>query len=130
VTGFFRVRRRCLENPFEWKIPHLSPRDLMESRVTSSSCFPWLLCRYLTVTICSTDVCLLGNPIPWQGCQMVSFQTKNPYLGIFWRALEWKILFSILVIWNIWRLLGIFSGYLMILQSFGIFFTDFLYCTK
>jgi hypothetical protein len=23
-----------------------------------------------------------------QGCQMVSFQTKNPNLGKFWRALE------------------------------------------
>jgi hypothetical protein len=26
-----------------------------------------------------------------QGCQMVSLQTKNPNLGIFWRTLEWKI---------------------------------------
>jgi hypothetical protein len=27
-----------------------------------------------------------------QGCQMVSFQTKNPNLGKFWRTLEWKLL--------------------------------------
>jgi hypothetical protein len=27
-----------------------------------------------------------------QGCQMVSFQTKNPHSGIFWRTLEWKML--------------------------------------
>jgi hypothetical protein len=26
-----------------------------------------------------------------QGCQMVYFQTKNPSLGIFWRALVRKI---------------------------------------
>jgi hypothetical protein len=26
-----------------------------------------------------------------QGCQMVSFQTKNPNLVKFWRALEWKM---------------------------------------
>jgi hypothetical protein len=27
-----------------------------------------------------------------QGCQMASFQTKNPNLGIFWGTLEWKML--------------------------------------
>jgi hypothetical protein len=27
-----------------------------------------------------------------QGCQMVYFQTKNPNLGKFWRALKWKML--------------------------------------
>jgi hypothetical protein len=26
-----------------------------------------------------------------QGCQMVLFQTRNPNLGKFWRALEWKM---------------------------------------
>jgi hypothetical protein len=36
-----------------------------------------------------------------QDCQMVSFQTKNPNLGIFWRILELKMLLYILVIWNI-----------------------------
>jgi hypothetical protein len=25
-----------------------------------------------------------------QGCQMVSFQTKNPNFGQIWRALGWK----------------------------------------
>jgi hypothetical protein len=27
-----------------------------------------------------------------QGCQLVCFQTKNPSLGKFWRALEFKLL--------------------------------------
>jgi hypothetical protein len=27
-----------------------------------------------------------------QGCQMVCFQTKNPNLDKFWRALDWKML--------------------------------------
>jgi hypothetical protein len=36
-----------------------------------------------------------------QGCQMVYFQTKNPNLGKFWRALEWKLLVYFMVIWNI-----------------------------
>jgi hypothetical protein len=31
-----------------------------------------------------------------QGCQMVSFQTKNPNLGIFWETLEWKMLLYIM----------------------------------
>jgi hypothetical protein len=33
-----------------------------------------------------------------QGCQMVYFHTKNPNLGIFWRALEFKILVHILCV--------------------------------
>jgi hypothetical protein len=35
---------------------------------------------------------------PQQGCQMVCFQTKNPKLGKFWRALEWKVLVYFMVI--------------------------------
>jgi hypothetical protein len=36
-----------------------------------------------------------------QGCQMVYLQTKYPYLGIFWRALEWKVLLHFMAIWDI-----------------------------
>jgi hypothetical protein len=39
--------------------------------------------------------------LPPQGCQMVCFQTKNPNLGKFWRALEWKMLKYFMAIWNI-----------------------------
>jgi hypothetical protein len=35
-----------------------------------------------------------------QGCQMVYFNTKNPNLGIFWRALEWKMLVYFMTIVN------------------------------
>jgi hypothetical protein len=43
-----------------------------------------------------------------QGCQMVFFQTKNPNLGKFWRALEWKkLVYSM----SIWTILGPF-GYI------------------
>jgi hypothetical protein len=35
-----------------------------------------------------------------QGCQMVSFQTNTPNLGIFWMTLELKILLYIMVIWK------------------------------
>jgi hypothetical protein len=50
-----------------------------------------------------------------QGCQMVCFQTKNPNLGKFWMALEWKMQVYFMVIWNI-------------LQSFGIFYEKFGKC--
>jgi hypothetical protein len=47
-----------------------------------------------------------------QGCQMVCFQTKNLNLGKFCRALEWKMLFNFMVIWNILQSFGIFYGHL------------------
>jgi hypothetical protein len=49
-----------------------------------------------------------------QGCQMVFFKTKNPNLGKFWRALEWKKLVNYMAIWNILRPFGIFDGHLVI----------------
>jgi hypothetical protein len=43
-----------------------------------------------------------------QGCQMVSSQAKNNNMGIFWRALEWKMLIYILGISNMLWALGNF----------------------
>jgi hypothetical protein len=55
-----------------------------------------------------------------QGCQMVYFQTKNPNLGKFWRALNWTMVIYFMAIWNgiffyhlvhfvfIWYILGSF----------------------
>jgi hypothetical protein len=40
------------------------------------------------------------------GCQIFGFQTKNPNLGKFWRALDWKILIYFMAIWNILRTFG------------------------
>jgi hypothetical protein len=34
-----------------------------------------------------------------QGCQMVTFKSKNPNLGIFWWALEWKMLVNFKAFW-------------------------------
>jgi hypothetical protein len=48
-----------------------------------------------------------------QGCQMVCFQTKNPKLGKFWRALEFKKLVYSMVIWSILRPFGIFYARLV-----------------
>jgi hypothetical protein len=52
-----------------------------------------------------------------QGCQMVYFQTKNPNLDKFWRALDWKMLKYFMTIWYI-------------LCSFGSFFPVLVSCTK
>jgi hypothetical protein len=41
-----------------------------------------------------------------QGCQMVSFKTKNTTLGEFWRSLDWKIWIYFMAIWNILRKVG------------------------
>jgi hypothetical protein len=50
-----------------------------------------------------------------QGCQMVCFQTKNPNLGRFWRAFEWKMLVYFMVILNFLWPFGIFYGHLVML---------------
>jgi hypothetical protein len=36
------------------------------------------------------------------GCQMVCFQTKNPNLGNFWSALDWKMLIYLEYFTDIW----------------------------
>jgi hypothetical protein len=51
---------------------------------------------------------------PFQGCQMVYFQTKNPNLGKFWRTLDWKML-------------TYFMAICTTLQTFGIFYDHLLY---
>jgi hypothetical protein len=46
-----------------------------------------------------------------QGCQMLWFQTKNPNLGKYWRALKWKRLVYYMAIWNILWPFGIYYGH-------------------
>jgi hypothetical protein len=72
-----------------------------------------------------------------QGCQMVYFQTEDPNLGKFWRALQWKLLVCFMTIWSILRPSGLFYCHLVyftaiwyILWSFGIFSPVKLCCTK
>jgi hypothetical protein len=43
-----------------------------------------------------------------QGCQMVSFQTKNPNLGKFWRAIDWKMFLYFMAILEYFQTFGIF----------------------
>jgi hypothetical protein len=60
---------------------------------------------------------------------MVCFQTKNPDLGKFWRALEWKMFVYFMTIWNIlWpfgiifgRLVKFVCGHLVYFSHFGMF---------
>jgi hypothetical protein len=58
---------------------------------------------------------------------MVSFRTKNPNLGKFWRALDVKMLIYFSAIWNILRHFGILFDHLVhfvfvwyIFSGFGI----------
>jgi hypothetical protein len=59
---------------------------------------------------------------------MVCFQTKNPYLGKFWRVLEWKILVYFMTIFDrILMLLEIFNGLLVYFVRHLVYFPPFWY---
>jgi hypothetical protein len=40
-----------------------------------------------------------------QGCQMAFYQTRNPNLGKFWRALQWYL--DVGIFFDIWYILAI-----------------------
>jgi hypothetical protein len=63
-----------------------------------------------------------------QGCQMVCFETKNPKLGKFFRALDWKMFFWPFGLF--YGNLGYFMCIWYILYSFGTFFPVLVSCTK
>jgi hypothetical protein len=52
---------------------------------------------------------------------MVHFQTKNPYLGKFWRALQWQMLVYFVAIWSILLPFGNVCRHLVYFWPFGIF---------
>jgi hypothetical protein len=58
---------------------------------------------------------------------MVSFQTKNPNLGKFWRALDGKMLKYFTAIWNILRTFGIFCDHLVPFVFIWYIFSRFWY---
>jgi hypothetical protein len=66
-----------------------------------------------------------------RGCQMVYLNTKIPIFGIFWRALEWKILVYYLALWYIWwpfvnfMIFGKFNGHLLNLVNIFVHFLHF-----
>jgi hypothetical protein len=55
----------------------------------------------------------LEPAISKQGCQMVYFQTKNPNLGNFWRALQFKMFVYFVDIWSTLQPFGIVYGNLV-----------------
>jgi hypothetical protein len=65
-----------------------------------------------------------------QGCQMVYFQTSNPNLGKFWRALDWKVLIYFMVMWNISWTFGIFYDNQVHLVFIWYIFPVLVLCTK
>jgi hypothetical protein len=61
---------------------------------------------------------------------MVCFQTKNPNLGQFWRALDWKMFVYFMAIWSIlWRF-GIFCDHLVHFVFIRFIFPVLVSCTK
>jgi hypothetical protein len=60
-----------------------------------------------------------------QGCQMVYFQTKNPDLGKFRRALDRKMLIYFINIWNILRTFCTFYDHLVHFVSIWCIFSGF-----
>jgi hypothetical protein len=56
------------------------------------------------------DRSLQNDVTKYQGCQMVYFNTKNPNLGKFGSAWEWKMLVCFKTIWNILQPFGITYG--------------------
>jgi hypothetical protein len=59
---------------------------------------------------------------------MVYFQTENPNLGKFWRALEWKMLIHIIYVHleyftAIWYILWPFGNAVVIYSTFWYFVT-------
>jgi hypothetical protein len=65
-----------------------------------------------------------------QGCQMVYYQTKNPNLTNFWRALDWKLLLYFMAIWNILRTFGIFYDHFVHFVFIWYIFPVLVSCTK
>jgi hypothetical protein len=58
---------------------------------------------------------------------MVSFQTKNPNLDKFWRALDRKMLIYFMAVWNILQTFGIFYDHLVHFVSIWYIFSRFWY---
>jgi hypothetical protein len=99
----------------------------------NAACYPWR-CKFFTTLALQLEIVGLAPGQPSsatglrprcreQGCQMVSFQTKNSNLGKFFGdPLDWKMLIYFKAIWNILRTFGIFYDHLVYLLSFGTFF--------
>jgi hypothetical protein len=64
-----------------------------------------------------------------QGCQMVYFQTKNPNVDTFPRALEWEMLLHFMIIWNIlWpfcKFIAVWYGWFVAIWYIFHYFSTF-----
>jgi hypothetical protein len=58
------------------------------------------------------------------------FQTKNPNLGKFWGALQWKFLAYVKTIWSILRPLEIFYGHLVYIVTIRYSIPNLVNCIK
>jgi hypothetical protein len=65
-----------------------------------------------------------------QSCQMVYFQTQNPYLGKFWKVLQWKMLVFLKPFCLFYGEMVYFMAIWYSLWSFGIFCGHLVYFFK
>jgi hypothetical protein len=79
--------------------------------------------KYVPVSLETSHSLHFCGQCLYQGCQMVSFQTKNINLGKFWRAIDWKMFMYFMAIWNILQTFWIFYDHLVhFMFIFGPFF--------
>jgi hypothetical protein len=74
-----------LKITFSWK-----KKLTVRTHILAASFAVEILRSNLAATFSSGIFAGLWQTASGQGCQMVYFQTKNPNLGRFWRALDWK----------------------------------------
>jgi hypothetical protein len=75
--------------------------------------YNWFLFPSISVFIVYNAGVSLSQLGQNQGCQMVCFQTKNPNLGKFWRALDWQMFIYFMAIWYMLWIFGIFYDHLV-----------------
>jgi hypothetical protein len=96
--------------PFIWFSQKQSSFLWLRARAGLRWCWCFLL--WLSYTLC-TYVCMYVCQVCMQGCQVVSFPTKNPNLGQFWGPYNGKCLY---ILWPF----GIFTAIWYNLWPFGI----------
>jgi hypothetical protein len=71
--------------------------------------------------------CDKGHGRNWQGCQIDIRAKKSQFLGIKWRALQWKIFVYFTTIWYVLWAAGIFCDNFEYFVVFLVYFSQFRY---
>jgi hypothetical protein len=79
----------------------------------------------LSSTMCMYILSSAARQLDSQDCQMVSFRTKNPNLGKFWRVLDGKMFIYYRAFLNILLTFGIFYYHLVLFAFNWYIFSGF-----